>query len=85
MKLISIPGIVAAASLALAPAAFAGSPDHGPHVVPNVHDASTHTGPTPKVNHEGHEGDHHGTSGSSSGSGQEGGDGSDGGSGGGDD
>jgi hypothetical protein len=59
MKLISIPGIVAAASLALAPAAFAGSPDHGPHVVPNVHDPSTH-GPGPRVNHEEHEGDHHG-------------------------
>ena len=41
MRLISIPGFVAAASMALAPAAFAGSPDHGPHVVPNVHDAST--------------------------------------------
>ena len=60
MKLISVPGLVTAASMVLAPAAFAGSPDHGPHVVPNVHDASTHTGPTPKVNHEGHEGDHHG-------------------------
>ena len=59
MKLISIPGLVATASMVLAPAAFAGSPDHGPHVIPNVHDASTH-GPGPRVNHENHEGDHHG-------------------------
>jgi len=57
MKLISIPGLVMAAAVALTPAAFAGSPDHGPHVVPNVHDASTHGGPGPRVNHDG---DHHG-------------------------
>ena len=58
MRLISIPGFIATASLALAPAAFAGSPDHGPHVVPNVHDASTpHTGPHVSSHHEG---DHHG-------------------------
>ena len=58
MRLISIPGFVATASLALAPAAFAGSPDHGPHVVPNVHDASTpHTGPHVSSHHEG---EHHG-------------------------
>jgi hypothetical protein len=61
MKLISIPGLVATASMVLAPAAFAGSPDHGPHVPPNVHDASTH-GPGPRANHENHEGDHHGNS-----------------------
>src|SRR5215831_19725819 len=63
MKLISVPGIVTAASMVLAPVAFAGSPDHGPRIVPNVHETSTHGGPTPKVNHEGregHEGDHHG-------------------------
>jgi hypothetical protein len=60
MKLISIPGLVATASMVLAPAAFAGSPDHGPHVIPNVHDdASTH-GPGPRVSHDNHEGDHHG-------------------------
>ena len=57
MKLISIPGLVMAAAVAFTPAAFAGSPDHGPHVVPNVHDASTHGGPGPRVNHDG---DHHG-------------------------
>jgi hypothetical protein len=56
MKLINIPGLVAMASMVFAPAAFA---DHGPHVIPNVHDASTH-GPGPRVNHENHEGDHHG-------------------------
>ena len=56
MKLINIPGLVAMASMAFAPAAFA---DHGPHVIPNVHDASTH-GPGPRVNHENHDGDHHG-------------------------
>jgi hypothetical protein len=58
MRLISIPGFVATVSLAFAPAAFAGSPDHGPHIVPNVHDASTH-GPGPRVASN-HEGDHHG-------------------------
>jgi phage regulator Rha-like protein len=63
MKLISVPGLITAASMVLAPAVFAGTPDHGPRIVPNVHDTSTHSGPTPKVNHEGregHEGDHHG-------------------------
>jgi len=58
MKLISIPGFVATASMALAPMAFAGSPDHGPHIVPNVHEASTpHTGPHVSSHHEG---EHHG-------------------------
>jgi hypothetical protein len=59
MKLISIPGLVATASMALAPAVFAGSPEHGPHVVPNVHhEASTpHTGPRGSSHHES---EHHG-------------------------
>jgi hypothetical protein len=59
MKLISIPGFVATASMALAPAAFAGSPDHGPHIVPNVHEASTpHSGSHVSSHHEG---EHHGS------------------------
>jgi hypothetical protein len=41
--------------MALAPAAFAGSPEHGPHIVPNAHDAST--GPHVASHHEG---EHHG-------------------------
>jgi hypothetical protein len=71
MRLISIPGLVATACLALAPAAFAGSPDHGPRIVPNVHNPSTPrpNAPTgPRVGkHEGdehasshHESEHHG-------------------------
>ena len=62
MRLINIPGLVATASLVLAPAAFAG-PDHGPHVVPNVHQGSTPHGPDgksgPRVSSR-HEGEHHG-------------------------
>jgi len=65
MKLISVPGLVTAASMVLAPAAFAGSPDHGPRVVPNVHDANTPrttSGPRVSSRHDGdhHEGEHHG-------------------------
>jgi hypothetical protein len=65
MKLISVPGLVTAATMVIAPAAFAGSPDHGPHVVPNVHDANTPrttSGPHVSSRHDGdhHEGDHHG-------------------------
>jgi hypothetical protein len=62
MRLISIPGLVATASLVLAPAAFAG-PDRGPHVVPNVHQGSTPHAPSgksgPHVSSH-HEGEHHG-------------------------
>src|ERR1051325_592747 len=62
MRLISIPGFVAAASLTLAPAAFAGSPDHGPHNVPTVHAATTpHNDSGPKhVSHESGDHGHHG-------------------------
>jgi hypothetical protein len=60
MKLISVPGLVTAATMVIAPAAFAGSPDHGPHVVPNVHDANTpRTTSGPHVSSR-HDGDHHG-------------------------
>jgi hypothetical protein len=62
MRLISIPGLVATASMALAPAAFAGA-DRGPHVVPNVHQGSTPSTPSgksgPHVSSR-HEGEHHG-------------------------
>jgi len=58
MKLISIPGFVVTASMALTPAASAGSPEHGPHIVPNVHEASTpHTGSHVSSHHEA---EHHG-------------------------
>jgi hypothetical protein len=62
MRLISIPGFVAMTSLTLAPVALAGAPDHGPHVVPNVHDASTPHTNTTSGSHAAshHEGDHHG-------------------------
>jgi hypothetical protein len=60
MRLISIPGLVVAASMALAPAALA---DRGPHVVPNVHQGSTPNTPSgksgPHVSSH-HEGGHHG-------------------------
>ena len=63
MRLISIPGFVATASLTLTPSVFAGSPDRGPHVVPNVHQGSTpHTDSPksgPRVSSH-HEGEHHG-------------------------
>jgi hypothetical protein len=62
MRLISIPGLVATASMALAPAAFAGS-DRGPHVVPNVHQGSTPHTTSPKSGPRGsshHESEHHG-------------------------
>src|SRR5512138_1403385 len=57
MRLISMTGFVATASLALAPAAFAGSPDHGPQNVPTVHAATPNHDSTPKT-HVSHEGEH---------------------------
>jgi hypothetical protein len=64
MRLISIPGCVATASMALAPAVFAGSPDRGPHVVPNVHQTSTPHTDSPKSGPRAsshHESEHHGS------------------------
>ena len=63
MRLISIPGVVAATSLALAPAAAFAGHDRGPQVVPNVHQGSTPHTPSgksgPHVSSH-HEGGHHG-------------------------
>jgi len=62
MRLISIPGFVVAASLTLTPAAFAGSPDHGPHNVPTVHAATPprNDGPKTHGSHESGDHGHHG-------------------------
>jgi hypothetical protein len=62
MRLISIPGFVAMASLTLAPAALAASPDHGPHNVPTVHTATTprHDEGPKHVSHESGDHGHHG-------------------------
>jgi hypothetical protein len=64
MRLISIPGFIATASMALAPAVFAGSPDRGPHIVPNVHQTSTPHTDSPKSGPRAsshHESEHHGS------------------------